>query len=74
MKKTFSSFIAILLVFTVLFSANSTAAYAKGEPDGPIYTVTDVLGGIVDGAIKLLGLLCPTPDYPTVEEYFSSES
>ncbi len=74
MKKTFSSFIAILLVFIVLFSANSTVAYAKGEPDGPIYTVTDVLGGIVDGAIKLLGLLCPTPDYPTVEEYFSSES
>ncbi len=74
MKKMFRSFIAILLVFTVLFSVNSTAAYAKDEPKGSIYVVTDVLGGIIDGVINLLGLLAPTPDYPTVEEYFSSES
>ncbi|MBR3802182.1 MAG: hypothetical protein IKK37_01895 [Clostridia bacterium] len=74
MKKMFRSFIAILLVFTVLFSVNSTAAYAKDEPKGSIYAVTDVLGGIIDGVINLLGLLAPTPDYPTVEEYFSSES
>lgn len=74
MKKHYRSFIAFLLVFTMLFSAESTAAYAKNDADSPIYAVTDVLGGIVDGAIKMLGFLTPTPDYPTVEEYFSAES
>ncbi len=74
MKKLSRSFIAILLVFTMILSANSTAAYAKWEAGGPIYAVTDVLGGIIDGLIKLLGVLTPTPDYPTVEEYFSAES
>ncbi len=74
MKKLSRSFIAILLVFTVMFSANSTTAYAKSETGGPIYAVTDVLGGIINGIIKLLGILTPTPDYPTVEEYFSSDS
>ncbi|MBE6819867.1 MAG: hypothetical protein E7516_02285 [Ruminococcaceae bacterium] len=74
MKKLSRSFIAILLVFTMILSANSTAAYAKSEAGGPIYAVTDVLGGIIDGLIKLLGLLTPTPDYPTVEEYFAADS
>lgn len=74
MKKSYRSAIAFLLVFTVIFSANSTVVYAKSEKSGPIYAVTDILGGIVDGAIKLLGLLAPTPDYPTVEEYFSADS
>lgn len=74
MKKSYRSFIAFLLAFTVLFTANSTAVYAKNEANGSIYTVTNVLGGIVDGVIKLLGLLTPTPDYPTVEEYFSTDS
>ncbi|MBQ2847130.1 MAG: hypothetical protein IJE74_02620 [Clostridia bacterium] len=74
MKKLSRSFLAILLVFTMIFSANSTAAYAKSEASGPIYVVTDVLGGVIDGLIKLLGFLAPTPDHPTVEEYFSAES
>ncbi len=74
MKKTYCSVIAIFLVFTMLFCANSTTAFAAGERDNPIKTVTTVLGGVVDGLIKLLGALAPTPDYPTVEEYFSAES
>ena len=74
MKKHYRSFIAFLLVFTMLFSANSASAYAKSETGGPIHAVTDVLGGFIDGIIKLLGLLTPTPDYPTVGEYFSAES
>ncbi len=74
MKKRYRSAIAFFLVFTVVFSANSTVAYAKSEKSGPIYAVTDILGGIVDGAIRLLGFLAPTPDYPTVEEYFLTDS
>lgn len=75
MKKFYRSFVAILLVFTMLFSANSSAAaFALSERSNPIKTVTTVLGGVVDGLIKLLGVLTPTPDYPTVEEYFSADS
>ncbi len=74
MKKLYRSFIAFLLVFTLIFSANSTTAFAIGKNIKPIEAVTTVLGGVVDGLIKLLGILTPTPDYPTVEEYFSSES
>ena len=75
MKKLSHSFIAILLVFTMLFSANSTTAFAIGEQgNNPIYFVTNVLGGFIDSLIKLLGVLAPTPDYPTVEEYFATES
>ncbi len=75
MKKLSRSFIAILLVFTMLFSANSTTAFAIGEQgNNPIYFVTNVLGGFIDSLIKLLGVLAPTPDYPTVEEYFAADS
>ncbi len=75
MKKLYRSFIAILLVFTMMFSANSTVAFAIGEQgSNPIYTVTNVLGGFIDGLIKLIGVLAPTPDYPTVEEYFATGS
>ncbi len=74
MKKLYRSFIAFLLVFTLIFSSNSTTAFAIGKNIKPIEAVTTVLGGVVDGLIKLLGILTPTPDYPTVEEYFSSES
>ena len=75
MKKLSRSFIAILLVFTMLFSANSTTSFAIGEQgNNPIYFVTNVLGGFIDGLIKLLGVLAPTPDYPTVEEYFAADS
>ncbi len=75
MKKLSHSFIAILLVFTMLFSANSTTAFAIGEQgNNSIYFVTNVLGGFIDSLIKLLGVLAPTPDYPTVEEYFAADS
>lgn len=74
MKKQISSFIAIFLIFTMLFSVNSSAAISTQEHNAAIKSVTNVLGGIIDGAIKLLGFLAPTPDYPTVEEYFSTES
>ena len=73
MKKSVSSLIAIFLVFTVLFSVSPTA-FAASEQNRSIGIVTDILGGIIDGAIKLLGALAPTPDYPTVEEYFAAES
>ena len=74
MKKSYSSFIAIFLALTLLFSANSTTAFAADRQSNPIYQVTNVLGGVVDSIIKLLGILTPTPDYPTVEEYFATES
>lgn len=75
MKKLSRSFIAILLVFTMLFSANSITAFAIGEQgNNPIYFATNVLGGFIDGLIKFLGVLTPTPDYPTVEEYFAADS
>ncbi len=73
MKKKSRSFIAFLLVFTLVFSAASTSAHAESRSN-PIHTVTNVLGGIIDGAIRFLGLLTPTPDYPTVEEYFSTKN
>ncbi len=74
MKKTFRSFIALFLVFTMIFTVNASAVSAAEKNSNPIYTVTKILGGIIDGAISFLGLLAPTPDYPSVEEYFASES
>ncbi|MBR6619924.1 MAG: hypothetical protein IKK85_06245 [Clostridia bacterium] len=74
MKKLSGSFIAMLLVFTMLFSVNASAATKAGSHNRAIGAVTSVLGGIIDGAISLLGALAPTPDYPTVEEYFATES
>lgn len=74
MKKTFNSFIALFLVFTMIFTVNASAVSAAEKSSNPIYTVTKILGGIIDGAISFLGLLAPTPDYPTVEEYFSADS
>lgn len=75
MKKLSRSFIAVLLVITMLFSANSTVAFASSEQGcNPIYAVTTVFGSIIDGLIKLLGVLTPTPDYQTVDEYFAADS
>ncbi|MBQ3044701.1 MAG: hypothetical protein IJD49_01990 [Clostridia bacterium] len=74
MKKNFRSFIALFLVLTMIFTVNASAAFTAEKHSNPIYTVTKVLGGIIDGAIELLGFLAPTPDYPTVEEYFASGS
>lgn len=74
MKKSYRSFMAILLAITLLFSAYSTTAFAADMQRKPIHAVTDVLGDFVDVVIKMLGIFTPTPDYPTVEEYFSSES
>ncbi len=74
MKKSFKTFIATLLVFTMLFSFNASAATASAGHNTAIRAITTVLGGIIDGAIGLLGFLAPTPDYPTVEEYFKGES
>ncbi len=74
MKKKFKSVIAILLVLSMLFSVNASAAFNLDEHNGKIKAVTSILGGIIDGAISLLGFLAPTPDYPTADEYFSGES
>lgn len=74
MKKGFRAFIATLLVFTMLFSVNASAATVSAGHNTAIRAVTTVLGGIIDGAISLLGALAPTPDYPTVEEYFAGKS
>ncbi len=74
MKKGFKAFIATLLVFTMLFSVNASAATASAGHNTAIRAVTSILGGIIDGAISLLGALAPTPDYPTVEEYFAVTS
>ncbi len=74
MKRFYRSFIAIFLAITLLIPVNSISAFAAGKNDNPIKTVTDVLGGVIDGTIKLLGFLAPTPDYPTVDEYFSKDS
>ncbi len=75
MKKKFSSLIAMLLVFTMLFSVNASATFGVSEKhNGAIRTATDIVGGIVDGAIGFLGILTPTPDWPTIDEYFAGES
>lgn len=74
MKKIFNSFIALFLVFTMIFTVNASAVSAAEKTSNPIYTVTKILGGIIDGAISFLGLLAPTPDYPSVEEYFAAEN
>lgn len=74
MKKAYRSIIAIILAVTMIFAANSTIAFAASEQCNPVQSITTVLGGIIDGLIKFLGFLTPTPDYPTVEEYFAAES
>ncbi len=75
MKKKFRSVIAMLLVFTMLFSVSASATVGTlKEHNGAIRTVTDIVGGIIDGAISFLGVLTPTPDWPTVDEYFANGS
>ncbi len=74
MKKKIRSLIAMLLVFTMLFSVNASATFgAVDRHNGEIRTVTDIVGGIIDGAISFLGMLTPTPDWPTIDEYFAGE-
>lgn len=73
MKKRFKSLIAVLLVFAMLFSVNASA-FSIDNHNVAIRAVTNVLGGVIDGAIRFLGFMAPTPDYPTVEEYFASDS
>ena len=63
MKKTYRSLIAIILAVTMIFAANSTIAFAASEQCNPVQSITTVLGGIIDGLIKFLGFLTPTPDY-----------
>ncbi len=72
MKKFFSTTIALILVFTLMFSVNSSATIGTQKNSNPIYGITDVLGGFIDGLINILGILAPTPDYPTIDEYFST--
>ncbi|MBR3819352.1 MAG: hypothetical protein IKJ41_09430 [Clostridia bacterium] len=74
MKKLSRSVIALFLVFTMVFTVNASASFGFGENKNPIHAVTNILGGIIDGVIGFLGILTPTPDYPTVEEYFAGES
>lgn len=74
MKKLYRSSVAMFLVFTMIFTVNASALFEGREKENPIKTVTNVLGGIIDGAIGFLGFLAPTPDYPTVEEYFAGDS
>ena len=75
MNKKIRSLIAMLLVFTMLFSVNASATFgAVDRHNGAIRTVTDIVGGIIDGAISFLGMLTPTPDWPTIDEYFEGES
>lgn len=75
MKKALKSLTAILLAMVMLFTATAPTALAATEKHNEaIRTVTDIVGGIIDGAISLLGFLTPTPKYPTVDEYFKGES
>ncbi len=72
MKKKIKSLVAMLLVFTMLFSVNASAA--TGKHNGAIITVTNIVGGIIDGAFGLLDFLMPDVKCQTVEDYFSDES
>lgn len=74
MKKFIYPIISLLLVFTMIFSVNASAAFDGKQYSNPINTITNILGGFIDSAICFLGLLTPTPDYTTVEEYFASDS
>lgn len=74
MKKLVRSFIAISLVCTLIFPVNASATFTSDEAKSPMCIVTDVLGGFIDSLISFLGILTPTPDYPTVEEYFAAQN
>ncbi len=71
MKKKFRSVIAMLLVFAMLFSVSASAAVAK-DHNKAIRTATDIVGGIVDGALGFLDLLMPDLACETKEDYFLS--
>ncbi len=74
MKKRFISFIAVLLVCSMLCSVSTSAASTTSASSNPIHIFTDIFGGIIDELIRFLGMITPNPDNPTVEDYFSSES
>ncbi len=73
MSKKFKSLVAMLLALVMVFSIN-VSAFAAEKHNGAIRTATDIVGGIIDGAIAFLGILTPTPDHPTIDEYFAGES
>lgn len=75
MKKKIRSVIAMLLVCTMLFSVNASATFGiQDKHNGEIRLVTDIVGGIINGALAVLDLAIPNVDCPTKEAYFAGES
>lgn len=74
MKKFISVLLTMIIVFAMILPVNAATVSDFRQNNKAITVVTNILGGVIDFAISFLGFLAPTPDYPTVEEYFSEES
>lgn len=74
MKKTLKAIISALLVMSLLFSGTTASFAADGAADnrGIIFT-TNLINGVLNAVFMGFGALFPK-DFPTVEEYYASES
>lgn len=71
MKSSLKKVLAIALAAIMMFS--STTAYAADD-NSAIINTSNFVNGILNGAFWVVEKLFPTPDYPTVEEYYAAES
>lgn len=72
MKKTLKNLTAVLL--TCLIMISGTPAFAAGSDNKAIITASNAITSVINGAFWLLEQCFPSPDYQTVDEYYSSKN
>lgn len=71
MKKSLKKLLAV--IFSVVIMLSSATAYAAND-NSAIINTSDFVNSILNGAFRIAENLFPTPDYPTVEEYYEGEN
>lgn len=71
MKKSAKKVIAVILSAVIMLS--SATAYAADD-NSAIITASNIANAVINGAFWVAERLFPTPDYPTVDEYYAGDS
>lgn len=75
MKKTFKRFLAIALAAVMMLSSvTAFAADSSANDNTAIITATNAVNSLLNGLFWVGERLFPTPDYPTVGEYYAGKS
>lgn len=70
MKKHTKKILAAVLAVVMMF----TGVTAFAQDNSAIINTTNFVNGILNGAFKLLEIMFPSADFPTVDEYYAGES